>query len=138
MVAAVLSFVVNLALSLVLMRRFGTAGLAAAGSVAIVAQALFLQVRLTAAEERLAFRFVRRDLGKIIAASAAMGALVWGGWRAWAACAGEGSKWADAAGLALMIAAGVAVYGALVWLLRVEDREELAGMVMRKFGKNKI
>jgi putative peptidoglycan lipid II flippase len=136
-VAAVLSFVVNLVLSLVLMRRFGTAGLAAAGSVAIVAQALFLQVRLTAAEGRLAFRFVRRDLGKIIAASAVMGALVRGGWRAWTACAGEESKWADAAGLALMIAAGVAVYGALAWLLRVEGREALAGLAMRRFGWQK-
>lgn len=136
-VAAVLSFVVNLVLSLVLMRRFGTVGLAAAGGVAILAQAWFLQARLAAAEERLAFRFVRRDLGKIIVASAVMGALVWGGWRAWAACAGEGSKWADAVGLALMIAAGVAVYGALAWRLRVEGREELAGMVARRFGRQK-
>jgi putative peptidoglycan lipid II flippase len=133
--AAGLSFVVNLGLSLALMRRFGTAGLAAAGSVAIAAQAVFLQIRLTAAEGRLAFRFVRRDLGKIIAASVAMGAAVRGGWLAWEACAGTGSKWADAAGLGLMIAAGAAVYGALAWLLRVEGLGELAGVLRRRFGK---
>lgn len=78
--AALWSFVVNVAASLVLMRLFSTVGLALAGSLAIVVQAVYLQTHLARSNAALAFRHLLRDVLRITAASAAMGAVVWGSW----------------------------------------------------------
>ena len=81
--AALLSFVVNLVLSLVLMRPFGTIGLAIASNVSIVGQALYLQLHLARKHEGLAFQHVLADLVKILSATILMAAVVAGGWWAW-------------------------------------------------------
>src|SRR5688572_2713778 len=64
--AALLSFVVNLVLSLVLMKPFGTVGLALASNVAVVVQAVYLQIRLAQKRDGLEFQPVVGDLAKII------------------------------------------------------------------------
>lgn len=128
--AALLSFVVNLGLSFALMGPFGTIGLAAASNVAIVAQAIYLQVHLTRKNAGLAFHHVWRALAKVIAASLAMGALVAAGWWLWARFV-PANKLTDAAALGCLIGLGVASYGGLLWAMNIEGRDDLA-MVLGK------
>lgn len=132
--AAFLSFAVNLALSLALMGPLSTTGLAIASNVAVVAQAWYLQTRLSRTHPGLAFGHIARDAGKILVASLAMGAVVAAGWQAWSRMFAP-SLATDAAGLVLLIGAGVAVYAALAWTLRIEGREDVAGMIRRRFAR---
>ena len=123
--AAVLSFVVNLGLSLALMESLGTVGLAIAGNVAVVAQAIYLQRRLAARDDGLRFAHLWSDLGKIVVAGAAMGVLVAGGWWAWGRMVPP-TYWGDAMGLLVLIGAGGASYAGLLWAMRIEGRQDLA------------
>lgn len=129
--AAVLSFAVNLTLSLVLMGPLGTLGLAAAGNVATVVQAIYLQVKLARMREGFAFHHVLRDLGKVLLAALAMGALVAFGWRGWLSLVGTSTA-ALMAGLGVVITLGVAVYAAGIWFLRIEGRDDLLALVRRR------
>lgn len=123
--AAVLSFAVNIVLSVALMGKFSTTGLAAAGTVAIVAQAWYLQTRLARRRPALALAHLGGDLAKIAAASLTMGVAVAVGWWAWRR-AFEPSRASDLGGLAVLIVAGISVYTAMAWTLRIGGREELA------------
>src|SRR5690606_17570631 len=87
---ATVSFVVNVAASLVLMRVWGTFGLALASSIAVIVQTVLLQRRLTVRLPELAFRPVMIDLVKILAGTAMMAAVVGGGW-AWLHDRGAGA-----------------------------------------------
>jgi putative peptidoglycan lipid II flippase len=128
--AAGLSFTVNLVLSLVLMRCFSTIGLALAGNLAVLAQAWYLQRRLAVRLPGLGFGPLLPNLGKIVLASALMGLLVWGGQKLLAG-------WVltplvhDLAVIGGLIPVAVAAYGALLWLMRIEGREEL-GLMLAK------
>jgi putative peptidoglycan lipid II flippase len=128
--AAVLSFVVNLGLSIALMGRFSTVGLAVAGNVAILVQAWYLQVRLAKKIPQLALGHLFRDLSKILGASACMGLAVYGSWHGWSHLLAK-TRMAELAGLGVTIGIGLAVYGALLWLFRIEGREELAALVRK-------
>jgi len=132
--AAALSFVVNLALSFLLMGPFSTVGLAIASNVAVLVQAWFLQAKLARKLPGLAFSHLAADAGKVLVASLFMGAVVAGGWWGWQRGVAPG-RWADAAGLALLISVGMAVYAGLVWVFRIEGREDLAAMVRRRLGR---
>jgi putative peptidoglycan lipid II flippase len=129
--AAVLSFVVNLGLSLLLMRWWGTAGLAAAGVFAALAQAAYLQLRLARKQAGLGLAPLGTDLGKIAAAAAAMGLFVWAGVRGLAAAGlpGKTGDWLVVLGL---IPLGAAAYGAALWALKVTGREEALQLLRRK------
>jgi putative peptidoglycan lipid II flippase len=129
-----ISFVVNLVLSVALMKPLGTVGLALASNVAVVAQALYLQTRLARKREGLEFRHVTGDLGKVIVASAIMAVVVAAGWWAWARFFPT-SKVSDAMALVTLIGAGVAVYGGVIWALRIEGREDLAAVINKLRGK---
>jgi putative peptidoglycan lipid II flippase len=132
--AALISFGVNLALSFALMGPFGTVGLAVAGNIAVVAQAIYLQVRLARGRPSFAFRHVLRDLGKVFVAAAVMGVLVSAASWAWGMVA-PASRWADAFALAVLIAGGAMIYGALVWALRIEGRDDLAAVLAKVRAK---
>ena len=133
--AAVLSFVVNLALSLALMGPFGTVGLALAGNVAIGAQAWYLQRELARKHQALRFHHLARDLGKVVGASAAMGVAVAAGWWGWARAVAP-TKTTDGLALVLLIAVGVAVYGGLMWAWKIEGRDDLAAVLAKMRGKS--
>jgi len=133
--AAALSFVVNLVLSVVLMHWFSTVGLAAASIIAVVVQAWFLQTRLTRTLPGLGFAPLLPNLGKIVAAAAVMGAVVWGGLRLAAGLA-LAPKAHDIVVIAGLIPLAVGVYGALLWMLRIEGREEL-GVILQKLRDRK-
>ncbi|HRE83674.1 MAG TPA: murein biosynthesis integral membrane protein MurJ, partial [Opitutaceae bacterium] len=74
--AALVSFVLNLALSFALMKPFGTLGLALAGNLAVVVQAIHLQRKLSAKRAEMAFAPLAKDLLKIVMATAVMAAVV--------------------------------------------------------------
>lgn len=132
--AAALSFVVNLVLSLVLMRWLSTVGLALAGNLAVLAQAWFLQRRLSVRLPGLGFGPLLPNLGKILLASALMGAAVWGGLKAvgWFALP---PLIHDVAVVTGLIPVAVLVYGALLWVLRIEGRDELGLLLGKLRGK---
>lgn len=132
--AAVLSFVVNLVSSILLMRWFSTVGLAIAGNVAVLAQGWYLQRKLAQRLPALGFAPLLGNLGKIVAASALMGLAVWGG--VWAAGRlALSSRIHDLAVVGTLIPVAVAVYGLLLWGMRIEGRDELAGILQRLRGK---
>jgi len=65
-----------------------------------------------------------------------MGVLVALGWWARPLLLPERKSW-DVLALAVLIVAGVTIYGALTWILKIEDREEFAALfakVRAKFG----
>lgn len=132
--AAALSFGVNLVLSLVLIQWFSTLGLAVAGNVAVLAQAWFLQTRLTRKQPGLGFAPLLPNLGKIVVASALMGAVVWGGVKlaAQLTLAGKAQDLVVVAGL-IPVACGV--YAALLWVMKIEGREDVEALLARLRGK---
>jgi putative peptidoglycan lipid II flippase len=132
--AAALSFVVNIVLSVVLMRWLSTAGLALAGNLAVLAQAWFLQRRLSRRLPALGFGPLLPALGKIGLASALMGGVVWGGLRAAAGLALP-PRLHDLAVIGGLIPLAVAFYGAMLWLMRIEGRDELQAVLRRLRGK---
>ena len=132
--AAMLSFAVNLALSVALMGPLGTVGLALASNIAIVAQAWYLQRHLARGHAGLQFHHLARDLAKVVAASAAMGVVVAGGWWAWSHALAA-TKLTDALALAGLISAGVASYAALLWALKIEGRDDLTAVLAKVRAK---
>lgn len=132
--AAAISFVLNLGLSLALMGPLSIVGLALASNIAIVAQAWYLQVHLSRKLPQLGFRPLLGSLGKILLATAAMGAVVWFGSRGVAHVIHR-ARLADLAALGLLIPLGAAVYGGALWLLKIEGREDLAAVAKKFRGK---
>ncbi|MEO7414970.1 MAG: lipid II flippase MurJ, partial [Opitutaceae bacterium] len=133
-IAAVLSFVVNLILSFALMGPFGTVGLAIASTIAMAVQAGYLQWHLARKQEGLAFHHLAGDLGKIVATSLVMGGVVAALWWGWGR-AMPATKWADAGGLTLIIGCGVLVYVALLWAVKIEGRDDLAALWLKVRAK---
>ncbi len=132
--AAMLSFVLNIGLSLALMGWLSTVGLAIASSAAAAVQAVYLQWHLARKNDGLAFHHLISDLCKIVVAAIVMAGVVWVGWWAWTAHISR-SRIADVAGIIVLIVTGVAVYGAVVWLLRIEGREDIVALMARRRAK---
>jgi putative peptidoglycan lipid II flippase len=132
--AATWSFVVNVVASVVLMRWFGVVGLAVASTLAAATQAVYLQVWLAGEEDGLRFRHLGGHVIKVLIASVAMAGVVAAGWRVWRGLAGGGA-WMELVGLAACVAAGIVVFAACAWGLRIEGREELVALVRRKLGR---
>ncbi|MCC5025319.1 MAG: murein biosynthesis integral membrane protein MurJ [Candidatus Synoicihabitans palmerolidicus] len=126
--AAVLSFGVNVGLSLGLMGPLSTVGLAVASTVAVVAQAVYLHRALTAKRSTLGMGPMGRSVVKIVVASGLMGAVVWGGRRLVGLWVGA-TPIGDLLLIGTLVPVGVLVYGGLVWILRLEGRDELLGML---------
>lgn len=132
--AAALSFVVNLVLSIVAMRAESTAGLAAASNLAVVAQAVYLQVGLSRKAAGLNFAPIVGSVAKMIAASALMGAVVWAGARGLtlAAPAGRGR---DLLQVLVLIPAACAVYAVLLWMMRIEGRDDVRALILGRLKR---
>lgn len=128
--AAGLSFAVNIVLSVVLMRWFSTIGLAAASNLAVVVQAWYLQTRLSRKRAGLSFAPLLPNLAKIVVASALMGAVVWGGVKL-AAQLPLAGKARDLVVVAGLIPVACAVYAALLWVLKIEGREDVEALLAR-------
>jgi putative peptidoglycan lipid II flippase len=132
--AAGLSFVVNIVLSVVLMHYFSTVGLALASTLAVLVQAWFLQTRLTRKLAGLGFAPLWSSLGKILLATTLMSAAVWGGANLLGRLPLSGRAH-DLVLVAGLIPAACAVYGALLWILQIEGREEIEALLTKLRGK---
>jgi putative peptidoglycan lipid II flippase len=131
--AAALSFGVNVVLSVVLMRWLSTVGLALASTAAVVAQAVFLQRALVRKQGGFAMAELVPNLGKILVATLAMAVAVWAGARGVAAAVpGRAGDFGVVLGV---IPLGVAVYGAVLWALRIEGREDLEQILAKVRAK---
>jgi putative peptidoglycan lipid II flippase len=132
--AAALSFLVNLVLSIVLMRALSTVGLAWASTAAVLAQAVFLQTRLVGKDAGFSIAPLWPNLLKIGTATLLLAAVVWAGGKGVQALglAGKLRDWVIV--LALIPVAG-GVYGAALWMLRIEGREDLEQILKRLRGK---
>jgi putative peptidoglycan lipid II flippase len=124
-----IDFLVNLGLSLVLMRWLGAAGLVLASTTAIIVQTLLLKRALTRRIAEMRFAPLWPSLTKIILATALMSLAVGAGWLAlgWMV----GGRTADVLAVVVLIPLACAIYGALLWVLKIEGREELEALVKR-------
>ncbi|MFA5057080.1 MAG: murein biosynthesis integral membrane protein MurJ, partial [Opitutaceae bacterium] len=129
---ALIDFLVNLVLSLVLMQWLGAAGLVLASTTAIVAQTLLLKRALTRRLPAMRFAPLGRSFAKILAATAGMSIAVEAGW--WAVSSAVAGRAADLVAVLVLIPLAGVVYGVLLWILKIEGREELQALVRSRFG----
>ncbi|WP_438482211.1 murein biosynthesis integral membrane protein MurJ [Oleiharenicola lentus] len=132
--AAILSFVVNLVLSIVLMQWLSTVGLALASNLAVLAQAWYLQTRLARKLPELGFAPLWPNLVKIVFASLVMGACVFAGAWAWQFSPLAG-KAQDFAVLVTLIPLACAIYAGVLWVLRIEGREDFEPLIAKVRAK---
>lgn len=125
--AAAISFVVNLVLSIVLMKWLSTVGLALASNLAVLVQAWFLQTRLSRGMPSLGFAPLWPNLGKIFVATLLMSAVVWGGVKAVGQLSLTGVVH-DLVVVVGLIPLACVVYGGLLWVLKIEGRDEVSAL----------
>ena len=65
-----------------------------------------------------------------------LGLLVGGGWH-WLQGAGFGARARDGLALGALIPLAALLYGGLLWLLRIEGREEFGALAKRFFNRTK-
>jgi putative peptidoglycan lipid II flippase len=132
---ATVDFFVNLVLSVILMRRYGALGLVASSTLAIIIQMILLQRALMRKEAAMSLRPLLRSVLKILVGAAVMGAGVKLGWL-WLESRGLTHRVQDVLAVFVLIPAGVTVYGIVLWLVRIEGRDDLAALT-RKILKPK-
>jgi putative peptidoglycan lipid II flippase len=128
---ATISFVVNVVASLLLMRPFGATGLAAASTLAVLVQTVVMQQRLVKRLPHLAFAPLWRDVGKILLGTTALSLVVIGGWQGLQTQGRTG----DLLALLVLIPVAAGIYTAVLWVVRVEGREQLRAMVLQRLGR---
>jgi putative peptidoglycan lipid II flippase len=132
--AACASFVVNIALCFALKGPLGTVGLALAGTVSVIVQAVWLQWQLTRRRPELAIAPLRTDFAKIVLSSAAMGLGLLAG-RAALDAMGS-SWWADVARLLILIPIGGAIFAGGVYLLKLDGLSEAFSMLRDRYRRS--
>lgn len=132
---AAVAFVVNVALSLGLMAWLAELGLVIASTAAIVVQTVLLQRALAKKLPSMSLRSLAPSLGKIGLGTLGMAAVVGGGWR-FLQYVRPAVRMNDVIAIFGLIPLGVAVYGGLLWLLRMEGREEL-GVLFNRLRRRK-
>jgi putative peptidoglycan lipid II flippase len=130
-----IDFLVNLGLSLLLMRWLGAAGLVLASTSAIVVQTGLLNWVLIHRIPEMRFSSLWPSLARILLATAAMSAVVGAG--RYGLTRISGGRTADLLAVAGLIPAACAVYAAILWGLKIEGREELKALLRSKFGGGK-
>jgi putative peptidoglycan lipid II flippase len=123
---AMVDFVINITATLILIRWFGVIGIVLASTTAIIAQTLLLGWALVRRLPDMHFAPLVPSLAKVAAATAVMAVVVGGGWRAV-----RGLHGASALAVFGLIPIGVATYGAVLWMTRIEGRKELEAMLSR-------
>ncbi len=134
--AAALSFGVNFALTLLLKEKWGAMGLVVASTVAIAVQTTALQRALAQRLPGMGLRELGGSFVKVLVGTLAMAVFVASGWQGLQVVAAT-PRLADALAVFVLIPAGVAVYAAVLWALRIEGRDELAAIAVKmraRFG----
>jgi putative peptidoglycan lipid II flippase len=132
--AATWSFGVNVALSLVLLKPLGAAGLVIASTVAIIVQTAYLERALVRRLPMLAFSSLWSDLGRVLAGALALSLVVGGGW-VWMRTHVALGRWVDVWALVVLIPFGTAVYAGVIATLKVPGVDSLTAAVRRKLGR---
>lgn len=127
---AMVDFVINIALSLILIRYLEVLGIVIASTTAIVCQAVLLQRALVRRLPEMHIAPLLPSVGKVVAGAAVMVGVVSGGLRGFGAL-GLSGRVADLVAVAGLIPLGVASYGAVLWILRIEGRDDLEAMLVR-------
>ena len=127
---AAVDFCINLALSLALMRWLGVPGLVIASTTAIIAQTLLLQRALVRRLPGMNLAPLLPSILKVLAGTAVMAVVVWLGARL-IEQSGLGARAVQVLSIALLIPVGACVYAVVLWLLRIEGRDELQALVAR-------
>ncbi|QYM79867.1 murein biosynthesis integral membrane protein MurJ [Horticoccus luteus] len=133
-IVAGISFLVNLGLSLLLMRSLEAAGLVLASTAAIVVQTIILQAWLEKRLPQLSFAPLWKSAWKIVAGTAVMGGIVVGGRHALKRVLPPGHV-LDLSVVLGLIVVGAISYGIVLWVLRIEGREDFEKMLGRLRGK---
>jgi putative peptidoglycan lipid II flippase len=128
---AAIDFVVNIIISLSLMKWLGADGLVIASTTAIIVQTLLLQRALARKLPGMSFRPLWPGLGRVVLSTAVMGVAVWLGWHLIQRLQATPFVLGLAA-IFVLIPIGVGVYAAMIWFLKIEGREELVEMLRRK------
>ncbi len=123
---ALVDFLINIAVSLVMIHWLGVFGIVLASTTAIIAQTFLLGSALVKRLPDMHFAPLLPSIAKVLGATAVMAAAVGGGWRAL-----QGLGAPDALAVVGLIPAGMAVYGLALWLLRIEGRRELEAILVR-------
>jgi putative peptidoglycan lipid II flippase len=127
---AMVDFVINIVVSLVLIRFLGVVGIVIASTTAIIAQTVLLERALVRRLPAMHFAPLLPSVGKVMVATAAMVGVVAGG-RFGLSALGLGVRTTNAIAVAGLIPAGVGAYGLMLWMLRIEGREELEAIFRR-------
>jgi putative peptidoglycan lipid II flippase len=133
---ALVDFLVNLGLSVVLMRWLGAAGLVLASTTAIIVQAVLLKRALTRRIPEMRFGSLLPSVFKIIVATAGMSVVVGASW--FGLRHAVGGRMSDLLAVVGLIPLACATYAGLLWSLKIEGREELRAMLAARFGGAKI
>jgi putative peptidoglycan lipid II flippase len=128
-----LDLLVNLGLSLVLMRWLGAAGLVLASTTAIVVQTLLLKRALTRRIPEMRFAPLWPSLARILLATALMSVAAGAGWFGLSRMVG--GRTADVLGVVVLIPLAGAISAGLLWWLKIEGREELRALLAARFGR---
>jgi putative peptidoglycan lipid II flippase len=127
---AIVDFVINIVVSLVLIRYLGVVGIVIASTTSIIAQMLLLERALVRRIPGMHFAPLLPSLAKVALGTAVMAGVVEAGWIG-AGALGLGAASTAAIGVFGLIPAGVAVYGIVLWWLRIEGRGEIEAMLAR-------
>jgi putative peptidoglycan lipid II flippase len=123
-------FVINIGVTLALIPFLGVVGIVIASTTSIIAQAILLERALVRRLPDMHFAPLLPSLGKVALGTAAMAAVVEAGWLE-AGNLGFGPAAKALVGVLGLIPAGVAVYGLVLWKLRIEGRNEIEAMLAR-------
>jgi putative peptidoglycan lipid II flippase len=145
---AVVDFLVNLVLSVSLMHWLGAIGLVIASTTAIIVQMVLLQRALARRLPGMTLAPLWPSVAKVMLGALVMGVVVWAGWQLVGNIGAEihfpiykvhlKVHVADLVAVLGLIPLGVAVYGVVLWLVKIEGHDEfstLLGKLRAKFFK---
>jgi putative peptidoglycan lipid II flippase len=119
-------FLINITVSLALIHWFGVVGIVLASTTAIVAQTYLLGRALVRRLPEMHFAPLIPTVAKVLGATAAMAAVVWGGLNLL-----DGRRAASVIAVVTLVPLGISTYGVVLWLVRIEGRRELEAMLAR-------
>jgi putative peptidoglycan lipid II flippase len=125
---AMVDFLINITVSLVLIHWLGIYGIVLASTTAIIAQTFLLHRALVRRLPAMHFSALWPSVARVFGGTAVMAAVVGGGWWALGALRLE-MRATDALAVGALIPLGVGAYGLTLWLLRIEGRQEIAAML---------
>ncbi|HZZ21041.1 MAG TPA: murein biosynthesis integral membrane protein MurJ [Opitutaceae bacterium] len=134
---AVVDFIINIAVSLILIRILGLLGIVLASTTAIIVQAVLLERALVKRLPEMHFAPLIPSVLKVLASAAIMSGILWAGMRAVHA-AGLAPAAANLVQVVGLIPLGVGAYGLCLWLMKIEGVDELRVLLGKLPGVGRL